>query len=87
MTDNITHGQASPGRDSKPKFRDVLLGDLRRGDFNRTLRRDLQDLYPACRGISAGAAGALLLAEVDRFVGGGRPNDDLSLILVRRKPS
>jgi sigma-B regulation protein RsbU (phosphoserine phosphatase) len=47
----------------------------------------LRPLLPKLRGLSAEAAGRLLIAEVDRFVGDARPSDDLSLVLLKRCPS
>lgn len=44
----------------------------------------LLELLLDMKGSSAEAAGAGLVAAVDRFVGEARPNDDLSLILLRR---
>lgn len=47
----------------------------------------LRGLAPALRALSAAEAGARLLAEVDQFLAGARPQDDLSLILIRRQPT
>lgn len=44
----------------------------------------LLELLLDMKGSSAEAAGARLVAAVDRFVGEARPNDDLSLILLKR---
>jgi sigma-B regulation protein RsbU (phosphoserine phosphatase) len=41
-------------------------------------------LAPALRRLSAAAAGAVLLEEIERFLAGARPADDLSLAIVRR---
>ena len=46
----------------------------------------LRPLLPKLRGLSAEAAGRLLIAEMDRFVGDARPSDDLSLVLLKRLP-
>ncbi len=43
-------------------------------------------LTPSLRGMAAAAAGALLLREIERFLAGARPSDDLSLAIVRRLP-
>ncbi|MFQ5877847.1 MAG: PP2C family protein-serine/threonine phosphatase [Acidobacteriota bacterium] len=44
----------------------------------------LRALLPRLRGLSVGKAGALLLEEIDRYLAGERPGDDLSLILALR---
>lgn len=44
----------------------------------------LRDLLPALAGLSPKQTGAKLLAEVDRFVGDARANDDLSLVVLKR---
>ncbi len=41
-------------------------------------------LAPALRGLAAAAAGSALLNEIERFLSGQRPADDLSLAIVRR---
>jgi hypothetical protein len=41
-------------------------------------------LAPALRRLAAAAAGAVLLEEIERFLAGTRPADDLSLAIVRR---
>jgi len=44
----------------------------------------LSALAPSLRGLAASAAGAVLLEEIERFLAGARPADDLSLAIVRR---
>jgi serine phosphatase RsbU (regulator of sigma subunit) len=44
----------------------------------------LQTLLPEVNELSADRAGARILQEVDGFLEGRRPNDDLSLVVVRR---
>lgn len=44
----------------------------------------IREALPRMRGRTAADAGARLLAEVDRFIGEARPNDDLSLIVLKR---
>jgi serine phosphatase RsbU (regulator of sigma subunit) len=44
-------------------------------------------MAPALRALEADEAGRLLLSEVDRFLAGARPHDDLSVVLVRRRPA
>ena len=44
----------------------------------------LQALLPSLRGLSAEAAGTRLLDAVERFAGEARPNDDLSMIVLKR---
>jgi phosphoserine phosphatase RsbU/P len=46
----------------------------------------LRRLLPGLRGLDAEAAGRRLVAEVDRFVGGERVRDDLSVVTVLRRP-
>ena len=45
-----------------------------------------EKLLPRLEGLTPAEAGARILAEVDRFVGDERPFDDLSLIILQRKP-
>ncbi len=51
------------------------------GDFFSEER--LKALFPQLRGLSAEQAGRRLLLEVDRFSGGEKPFDDLSLVVLR----
>ena len=44
----------------------------------------LSALAPSLRNLAASAAGAVLLEEIERFLAGARPADDLSLAIVRR---
>ena len=44
----------------------------------------LQRLAPGLRALPPAEAGRTLLSEVERFLGDNRPQDDLSLILIRR---
>ncbi len=44
-------------------------------------------LAASIRGLSAEAAGSLLLREISGFLAGIRPSDDLSLVIVRRVPT
>ena len=44
----------------------------------------LQAMAPGLRGRPPAEAGRALLSEVERFLGDNRPQDDLSLILIRR---
>ena len=46
----------------------------------------LRELAPALRDLDTTSAGRLLLAEVDHFLAGQKPQDDLSIILVQRQP-
>ncbi len=52
------------------------------GDFYGDDR--LRALFPGLSALSAGDAGARLLASVDAFIGETRPYDDLSLIVLKR---
>lgn len=45
----------------------------------------LAALGPVLRDRPPAEAGRLLLDEVDRFLGGERPQDDLSIVLLRRR--
>jgi sigma-B regulation protein RsbU (phosphoserine phosphatase) len=45
----------------------------------------LEQLLPSLRGLAPAAAGARVLAEVARFVGERRPDDDLSLAVIARR--
>ena len=47
-------------------------------------RERLWALIPGLRGLDAEAAGRHLLDELDRFLAGERPPDDISLVLARR---
>jgi len=44
----------------------------------------LEALSPQLRGLDPETAGHLVLAEIDRFLDGLRPADDLSMVIVRR---
>ncbi len=44
----------------------------------------LVEMAVSLRRIPAASAGSILLAEIERFLAGGRPADDLSLAIVRR---
>lgn len=44
----------------------------------------LSEMLPKFKGLSAEAAGARLLAEVEQFIGNAPPSDDLSLVLLKR---
>jgi serine phosphatase RsbU (regulator of sigma subunit) len=44
----------------------------------------LNQILPSLCGLTAGQAGKAIVHQVDRFVGNARPNDDLSLLIVRR---
>lgn len=44
----------------------------------------LLDILPGVAGLDAEQAGTRLVAEVDRFVGGGRMHDDLSIIILKK---
>jgi len=46
----------------------------------------LRRMAPALRAMEADQAGRRLLAEVEQFLAGARPQDDLSLVLIRRQP-
>ena len=46
----------------------------------------LRLILPPMRGLPAEDAGARLLAEADRFLGDERPLDDLSLVVIVRRP-
>jgi hypothetical protein len=48
--------------------------------------RRLMDLLPGLGGMTAEQMGQAILGAVDRFVGEERPNDDLSLVVLVRKP-
>ncbi len=43
-------------------------------------------LLPSLRGLSAEAAGLLLLEAVEDFVGEAPPHDDLSMVVLKRLP-
>lgn len=44
----------------------------------------LEALAPRLRTMDPEAAGHLILSEIDRFLDGGRPGDDLSMVIVKR---
>ena len=44
----------------------------------------LESLVPSLRNVEPETAGHLVLAEIDRFLDGLRPGDDLSMVIVRR---
>jgi len=44
----------------------------------------LHDLVSSLRGLPAEQAGERIVGEVERFIGEGRPGDDLSMIILRR---
>ncbi len=45
----------------------------------------LSSLLPGLKGMEPAAAGACILNDVDRFTGGGKPADDLSLLILKRR--
>jgi sigma-B regulation protein RsbU (phosphoserine phosphatase) len=44
----------------------------------------LREMLPALRGLPAEQVGARIVEEVERFLGEGRPGDDLSMIIMKR---
>jgi sigma-B regulation protein RsbU (phosphoserine phosphatase) len=66
-------------------YSDGLVEASNAADAEFGLERLLR-LAPALRAMAPEQAGRVLLSEVDRFLGNARPQDDLSIILVRRQP-
>jgi sigma-B regulation protein RsbU (phosphoserine phosphatase) len=67
-------------------YSDGLVEASNAADAEFGLERLLR-LAPALRAMAPEQAGRVLLSEVDRFLGAARPQDDLSIILVRRQPA
>ncbi len=45
MPDDASHRPESPAREAPPKLGKTVLEDLSRGDFQRSMHRDLEDVY------------------------------------------
>jgi len=95
----MTQGGPALGLTAKSKYREQAV-KLKKGESlwiysdgitdARNLRGEhfdekrLHKMIPGLHGLTAAGMGKAVLAAVDRFVGEAHPNDDLSLVILRR---